>query len=467
MSVNNTHYGSEEIEKRLCACRSVFFVGAGGINMSSLAIITKRRGFKVGGSDRTKTALTERLESEGIEMRYEHRAENLDGYDAVVYTVAISPDNPEYKRALEEGLLCVSRADYLGYIMTGYENRIGVCGMHGKSSCTSMCAQVFMDAEKDPTVLSGAELASMGGAFRIGGEKHFIFEACEYMDSFLDFNPSIAVILNVEMDHVDYFHSMEQIRRSFAAFAALTGDDGYVIANRDCEDTMRSVEEYKGHVITFGCKEGADFTARNVSFIKGRPDFDIYYEDVFYAHVTLSVTGEHNVYNALATAAAAYISGIGGETLAKGLRNYGGARRRMEFKGTLGGADVFDDYGHHPTEVKTTLEGVSRMGYERMICVFQSHTYSRTAELFDDFVHSFDSADEVIFADIYSARETDTLGMSGEVLARGVGARGKYLGGLDNIAEYLNRTARCGDVLVIMGAGDIYKLFDKLNIEEV
>ncbi len=466
MSVNNTHLGFDEINERLARCKSVFFIGAGGINMSSLAIITKNRGFRVGGSDRTRTALTERLEKCGIEMKYEHRANNLDGYDAVVYTVAISPDNPEYVRAESEGLLCVSRADYLGYVMTGYKNRVGICGMHGKSTCTSMCAQVFMDAGVDPTVLSGAELASMGGAFRIGGEEFFIFEACEYMDSFLDFNPTIAVILNIEMDHVDYFHSMDQIRRSFASFAALTGEGGYAVANIDDADILLALSDYKGKVISFGVDKEADFTARNIKYLKGRPDFDIYFRGELYCHVSLSVTGEHNVYNALAATASAYLCGISGKQAARGLAAYCGAKRRMEFKGKLCGADVYDDYGHHPTEVKTTLDGVSRMGYDRLFCVFQSHTYSRTAELFDEFSKSFDSADCVVFADIYAARETDNLGVSGATLAEAVGEKAVYVGGNSEIAEYLHKNLREGDVLVVMGAGDIYLIYEKLNIEK-
>ena len=463
MSVCNTHLGYERINEAISSCKSVFFIGAGGINMSSLAIITKQRGFRVGGSDRTRTALTERLENCGIEMHYEHEAKNLDGYDAVVYTVAISPDNPEYVRAQEEGLLCISRADYLGFVMTGYENRIGVCGMHGKSSCTSMCAQLFMDAEADPTVLSGAELASMGGAFRIGGEKFFIFEACEYMDSFLDFNPTVAVILNIEMDHVDYFHSMAQIRESFSRFASLTGKDGYAVFNADDGDVLLIMNGYEGHKISFGVEADADFTAKNIKYIKGRPDFDIFYKGEFYSHISLSVTGEHNVYNALAATAAAFACGIGGDKASIGLANYKGALRRMEFKGKLCGADVYDDYGHHPTEVKTTLDGVSRMGYDRLWCVFQSHTYSRTSELFDEFIHSFDSADRVIFADIYAARETDTRGMSGAVLASALGKKAEYVGGNREIAEHLKKELRDGDVLIVMGAGDIYKLYDEFD----
>ncbi len=466
MAVNNTHLGYEKIKEALAGVKSVFFIGAGGINMSSLAIITKQRGFRVGGSDRTRTALTERLEAVGIEMFYEHNEKNLEGYDAVVYTVAISPDNPEYVRAVNEGLLCVSRADYLGYVMTGYENRIGICGMHGKSSCTSMCAQLFMDADTDPTVLSGAELSSMGGAFRIGGEKFFVFEACEYMDSFLDFNPTVAVILNIEMDHVDYFHSMEQIRRSFSNFASLTGSDGYAVANADDGDVLLVLNEYKGNKVTFAVDAEADFTAKNIKYIKGRPDFDVYHKEDFYCHISLSVTGEHNVYNALAAVAVSHVCGIKAEKASVGLQNYRGAKRRMEFKGRLSGADVYDDYGHHPTEVKTTLDGVSRMGYDRLFCVFQSHTYSRTSELFDEFVHSFDSADRVVFADIYAARETDTRGMSGEVLAKALGAKAEYVGGNREIADWLKRELREGDVLIIMGAGDIYKLYDELELEE-
>ncbi len=464
MSVNNTHLGFEVINERLKDCKSVFFIGAGGINMSSLAIITKQRGFRVGGSDRTKTSLTERLENCGIEMHYEHDTANIEGFDAVVYTVAISPENPEYRYALEHGLLCMSRADYLGYVMTGYKRRIGVCGMHGKSTCTSMCAQVFMDADADPTVLSGAELESMGGAFRIGGEENFIFEACEYMDSFLDFNPTVAVILNIEMDHVDYFHSMDQIRTSFGNFAALTGDCGIAVANIDDADIMLALRDYKGSIVTFSAERNADFTAKNITYIKGKPDFDIYRGAELYCHVSLSVTGEHNVYNALAAAASASICGISGSDVARGLANYKGAKRRMEYKGALCGADVYDDYGHHPTEVKTTLDGVSRMGYNRLWCVFQSHTYSRTAELFDDFAGAFDSADRVVFADIYAARETDTLGVSGKALADAVGDKAVYVGGNAEIASYLKENLTEGDVLVIMGAGDIYLLYDHIDI---
>lgn len=466
MSVNNTHLGSAEISRRLEKCQSVFFIGAGGINMSSLALITKKRGLKVGGSDRTRTSLTEKLEKAGIEMHYCHDVSNVCGYDAVVYTVAISPDNPEYKYAIENNLLCISRADYLGFVMTAWERRIGICGMHGKSTCTSMCAQVFLDAKTDATVLSGAELDIMDGAYHIGQGKDFIFEACEYMDSFLDFNPTIAVVLNIEMDHVDYFHSMEQIYGSFARFAAITGENGCAVANYDDEDVRIALKDYKGHIVTFGVNEGADFRAVNIEYHMGRPAFDVLRNDEFLCHVELSVAGEHNVYNALATAAAAALCGISPEDIELGLRRYHGAKRRMELKGFLNGAPVYDDYGHHPTEVKTTLEGASHMGERHLWAVFQPHTYSRTAALWDDLVRSFDSCHRVIFADIYAARETDTLGVSAEKLAQALGERGIYLGSNEEIAKFLKANVEKEDLAVVMGAGDIYKLYDLLDLTE-
>lgn len=464
MSVSNTHFGKERIGQMLAACHSIFFIGIGGVNMSSLAEISSLRGFRVGGSDRTRTAVTERLEREGLAVFYGHDAKNVEDYDAVVYTVAISEDNPEYVRAKERGVPCISRADYLGYLMTGYERRIGICGMHGKSTCTSMCAQVFMDAEVDPTVLSGAAMKSMGGASRVGGREHFIFEACEYMDSFLDFYPTVAIILNVEMDHVDYFKSMEHIYRSFGQFAAKTGENGVVIANGDDGNVRRSLVDFTGKVLWFSRRDAsADFFAEDVSFSHGRASFDLVANGEKVCRVSLSVTGEHNVYNALAAAAAAYISGISGEDIAKGLANFRGAERRMEYKGKFSGADVYDDYGHHPTEVATTLAGAAQMGYRKLFCVFQSHTYSRTIGLFEEFKGAFTSADEAIIADIYAAREVDTGVVSAGKLADAL-PNGKYVGDLSAIVQYLRDTVTPEDLVIVMGAGDIYKIFPLMGL---
>lgn len=467
MSTPNTHFGAELIGEMLKDCKSIYFIGIGGINMSSLAHISHLRSYRVGGSDRERTALTERLRGEGIEVFYTHDAKNIETYDAVVYTVAISGDNPEYLRALERGIPCISRADYLGYLMLGYANRIGVSGMHGKSTCTSMCATVFMEAGGDPTVLSGAELDAMGGAYRIGKSENLVFEACEYMDSFLDFNPTTAIILNIEMDHVDYFKSMEQICRSYASFAAITGEGGCVIANADNEYIPEALSEYRGRVVTFSAKsDSADYYAINVRYPEGTAEFDIMGREGFLAHVRLSVTGEHNVYNALAAFAAGHLSGLEPEAMARGLSKFHGAKRRMEYKGTVNGAPVYDDYGHHPTEVASTLEGIAKRSPERLFCVFQPHTYTRTYTLMEEFAHAFEAADHVIISDIYPARETDDLGISGKTLAIRIGEKAEYVSGVENIAEQINKLLYPGDTLVVMGAGDIYKIFDYLNFDK-
>lgn len=467
MSTENTHFGYERIGNMLKDCKSIFFIGIGGINMSSLAHISHLRSYRVGGSDRVKTELTERLEKCGIKIFYTHDAKNIEDYDAVVYTVAISPDNPEYLKALERGIPCISRADYLGYIMTGYKNRIGVSGMHGKSTCTSMCANIFMQGYADPTVLSGAELEAMNGAYRIGKSENFIFEACEYMDSFLDFNPTTAIILNIEMDHVDYFHSMEQICNSYSAYSEITGKNGNLIINADNEYSNIIINGYEGNVITFGINnKHADFTAINIIYNNGFPEFDIMKNDEFFCHVKLSVTGEHNIYNSLAACAAADVSGVSASAVSEGLAFFKGAKRRMEYKGKVNGAVIFDDYGHHPTEIRATLDGVSRLDPERLFCVFQPHTYSRTVVLFDQFAEAFEKADRVYISDIYAARETDTLGVSGKSLAIRIGEKAEYISGFENIAAEINDTVYPGDIVVVMGAGDVYNVFDYLKFDK-
>lgn len=464
MALNNTHYGAKAIDLMLKDCKSVYFLGIGGINMSSLAHITHIRGYRTGGSDRVRSSLTERLAKEGIEVFYSHSAENTDGYDALVYTVAVSEDNPEYIRAKERGIPCISRADYLGYIMVGYERRIGISGMHGKSTCTSMCAHALISCDADPTVLSGAELEIMGGASRIGGRENFLFEACEYMDSFLDFNPTVAVILNIEMDHVDYFKSMEQIYSSFSRFASLTGDGGVCVANFDDENVKTALRGYGGKIISFGISgEALDVRAVNISENGGRYSFSVLAGGELYCCVELSVTGYHNIYNALAAAVVARICGIDGEAFSRAMVGFCGARRRMEYKGELNGARLYDDYGHHPTEVSATLKGAKDMAEGRLFCVFQPHTYSRTHALLDGFASALAVADRVILTDIYAARETDTLGVSSDLLASSIGDKALCVHTQQNAAELLKEELREGDVAVIMGAGDVYKVFDYLK----
>ncbi len=472
MSTPNTHLGAEAISKIMSEAKgkNIHFVGAGGIMMSSLALLTLRLGYSVSGSDRGDGALIQKLKSAGIEISHIHDAKNIrEDCAALVYTVAISEDNPEYVRAGELGIPCISRADYLGYIMTGYSQRVGVAGMHGKSSCTSMCAEIFLRyGEKTgnrPTIISGAEYAAMDGAYYIGDNENFVFEACEYMDSFLDFNPTVAVLLNADLEHVDYFKSIEQIIESFGKYASLTGKDGYAIACADDENIMKAVEKYEGTLVTFGLDTDADFTAKNITHSCDIQEFDMYKNGEFLVRVNLPAFGKHSILNALAAFAAAYICGIPAENIADGLAAYTGAKRRMECRGNVGGACIYDDYGHHPAEVKATLSGAKEFCEGRLICAFQPHTYSRTLALIDDFESAFESADLVILADIYAAREKNTLGVSSKIIADRLGDKGVYAGDFDTVAKLISANAKPGDMVIIMGAGDIYKVFDKLDLD--
>ena len=453
-----------------CRGKSVFFIGAGGIMMSSLALLTESAGYETAGSDRTPSKLTKRLEDAGISVYYSHDASNLgDNCGAVVYTVAISETNPEYVRAQAEGIPCISRADYLGYVMMAYNNRVGIAGMHGKSSCTSMCAEIFLSSAErgsiaSPTIISGAEYASMGGAYYLGEQDNFIFEACEYMDSFLDFNPSIAVLLNAEMEHVDYFKSMDHICASFAQYASLVGDSGTVVYNADDENIVCAANSVNAKKISFSLNSGADFCADNIELDKLPIEFDVLYKGEHFAHVTLPSRGIHSVYNALAATAASFACGISADDIVAGLAAFKGAKRRMEYKGKICGAEVYDDYGHHPTEIAATLKGAKATAKGRLICVFQPHTYSRTAALADKFAECFADADKVIFADIYAAREDNVYGISSQRLAELVGDKAMYGESFDAIAATLKDIAQEGDTVVVMGAGDIFKLFACLGL---
>ena len=467
MSVENTHYGAAVIASALKQCRSIFFIGIGGISMSALAELTAHAGFSVGGSDRTATAVTKDLERQGIRVYYGHDAAHMDAYDAAVYTVAIDAQNPEYLAAKTAGKPLISRADYLGYLMTDFQSRVGIAGMHGKSTCTAMCASIFL-AAGDPTVLCGAALPALNGSpCRIGREReHIVFEACEYMDSFLDFNPSLAVILNIGMDHVDYFHSMEQIRQSFLRYAERTGKGGTVLYNADDAESVTALSPFVGRKVTFSLDAPADFTARNVSQTRGETAFDLCRDGIPLCRVRMRTVGRHNLYNALAAASAATLCGIDAQTVANGLAQFRGASRRMEYKGTLpSGSVVYDDYGHHPDEIKATLTGARELGFDRVLCAYQPHTYSRTAGLLEEFSAAFANADRVFFADIYAAREENIYGVTSKTLADRIGEQALYCYSFDAVASQIKKEARNGDLVIVMGAGDIYRVFDLLELQ--
>lgn len=463
MALPNTHYGAASIERMLKGCKSIFFIGIGGISMSSLAEITARQGYRAGGSDRAESATTEALVQKGIPVFRGHSAEHLDGYDAVVYTVAINGDNPEYLEALRRGLPLISRADYLGYLMVRFSQRIGVSGMHGKSTCTAMCAQILLHAG-DPTVLCGAELGKdCHSSCHIGSSDGvFLFEACEYMDSFLDLYPTLAVILNLGMDHVDYFHSMDQIRRSFRAFAERTDGEGGVLCNADDSECLRALEGFAGEVYSFALDAPAEFTAERIVYEKGATSFDFCRYGARLCRIRMPVCGRHNVYNALAAAAAALLVGVAPEEIAQGLADFRGAKRRMERKGSLGGAEIYDDYGHHPDEIAATLAGARQMGYERVLCAYQPHTYSRTAGLLREFSEAFTDADRVFMVDIYAAREQNVYGVSSELVAEMIGEKARYCGDFASTAAAIREEAQEGDLVIVMGAGDVFRVFDLL-----
>ncbi|MBQ9131549.1 MAG: UDP-N-acetylmuramate--L-alanine ligase, partial [Clostridia bacterium] len=357
----------------------------------------------------------------------------------------------------------LSRADYLGYLMMRFRTRVGISGMHGKSTCTSMCARIFTEAG-DPTILCGAEFAEAGhSSCRIGQEQDtFVFEACEYMDSFLDFNPTLAVILNVGMDHVDYFHSMEQIRTSFLRFAERTGKGGRVLYNGDDDESVCAMEDFAGEKITFGLKHCVDFRAERISFEKGVTSFDFYHRQGFLCRISLPACGKHNVYNGLAAASAAVLCGISPDVIAKALATFQGAKRRMEYKGEWNGALIYEDYGHHPDEIKATLAGARQMEAGRILCAYQPHTYSRTAGLLKEFSCAFGDADRVFLVDIYAAREQNIYGVDSGLLARRIGERARYCGSFKSTADAIREEVRPGDLVIVMGAGDVFHVLEEL-----
>lgn len=464
MAVENTHYGAQQIASMMQNCKSIFFIGIGGVSMSALAELSLRAGLRVGGSDNTATSVTQSLKQQGATVFFGHHAEQIDGYDAVVYTVAIHPQNPEYLAAKQAKKPLFSRADYLGYLMTAFRTRIGFAGMHGKTTATAMCTDIFL-AAADPTVFCGAALPALNHrTCRIGAAReHFVFEACEYMDSFLDFYPTLAVVLNIRMDHVDYFHSMEQIRSSFLRYAEQVGKDGALLMNADDPECIAAFAQFEGQKYGFGIEKSADFMAKNLQFEGETAIFDLCHGDKILCRVSLPTIGLHNVYNALAAASAAYLSGISPDAIASGLGAFHGADRRMQYKGRMDcGALVYDDYAHHPDEIRATLAGARKMGFSRILCAYQPHTYSRTAGLLEEFSTAFVNADHVFLTDIYAAREKNTLGVSSKDLADRVGASATYHPTFSCLADAIRKEAQKGDLVIVMGAGDIYKIFDDL-----
>ena len=449
------------IENYLLPGKRVHLVGIGGVSMSPLAEVLQQMGLTVQGSDMTESKTVAHLRGLGIPIAIGHNAENLGKCDFVIRTAAAPDNNPEIAGAITRGIPVYERADGWGAIMRRYPNALCVSGTHGKTTTTSMCTHIFMAARKDPTVMIGGTLPILHSGYRVGQGDTIIAESCEYRDSFLRFSPTVAVILNVEADHLDYFQNLANIQRSFRRFAELVPPNGYVIVNADNASAMTTVAGLDRPMLTFGLSEKADCAAANLQWSHGRPEFDILVRGEFYAHVSLQVYGEHNVLNALAAAAAAYVLGVPGADVETGLSGFTGAERRFQRKGTFRGADVCDDYAHHPDEIHALLSAAKRLDYQRVIVAFQPHTYSRTASLFDRFVEELQQADAVVLAEIYAAREQNTLGISSADLCRKIPGA-VYCSTLEETAQKLREIARPGDLILTVGAGDIYRVGEAL-----
>ena len=446
---------SEELKQYLVPGKHVHLVGIGGVSMRPLGLVLKGMGMLVTGSDMNASVSTDELISNGIHVSIGHSAENIVGADCIIRTAAAHNDNPEIAAARSMGIPMFERAQAWGVIMQAYKNAVCISGTHGKTTTTSMVTHILMEADFDPTVMIGGYLPLLRAGHRVGHGDTIVLESCEYCDSFLNFFPSLAVVLNVEADHLDYFKDLADIQKSFHRFAELSTNG--VLSNGDDPHTVEAMEGVEH--ITFGLKEGNRVTAANIC-----PDWrhlDVICDGEFYCHIDLNVLGRHNAMNALAAAGVAWMLNVPGEAVTKGLSTFSGAERRMQFKGKYNGADVYDDYAHHPDEVAATLEAIRTMDYRRLVVAFQPHTYTRTKALFPDFVRELRKADLVILTDIYAARERNTVGISSEDLVAQIPGS-VYCKTLPDVTAYLRSIAQEGDVILTVGAGDIFRAGEAL-----
>ena len=435
--------------------KRVHLVGIGGVSMRPLGLVLKGMGLIVSGSDMNASVSTDELIAQGIQVHIGHRAENVEGADCIIRTAAVHNDNPEIASARAAGIPIFERAQAWGVIMREYENAICISGTHGKTTTTSMMAHILMAAEKDPTVMIGGFLPLLHAGHRVGNGNTILLESCEYCDSFLNFFPSLAVVLNIEADHLDYFKDLQDVEKSFRRFAELSTNG--ILANGDDKNTVNTLEGLD--YVSFGF--GADNRIRAVDVSGDWRSFDVVCDGVKYCHLQLPVYGHHNAINALAAAGAAWMLNIPGEAVEAGLATFHGAGRRMEFKGKFNGADVYDDYAHHPGELQATVDAVRAMGYKRIIFAFQPHTYTRTHALFADFVEQLRKPDVVVLAEIYAARERNTIGISSRDLQAQIPGS-YYCATLPEVTQTLRQLAQPGDVILTVGAGDIYRAGEAL-----
>ena len=451
-----------EFDNFLSPGRRGHLIGIGGVSMSSLAEVLQGMGIAVSGSDMNQNKNVQSLMEKGIPVTIGHKAETITKeIEFVVRTAAVHDDNPEIIRAHGLGIPVFERTQAWGAISKDYSNALCISGTHGKTTTTSMCTHIMMAADKDPTVMIGGTLPLLNAGHRVGHGNTIIMEACEYYNSFLSLHPTVAVILNVEADHLDFFKDLQDVQHSFREFALRTPEDGYVVANRDDANTMATIRGIPRKVMTFGLSKEADVYAENIEFLGANSHFDVMFKGKLFTDVTLHVPGLHNVKNALAATAAAICLGVRPNAVKYGLAGFNGAGRRFEFKGKFNGADVYDDYAHHPGELKALLDTVEELNYKRCILVFQPHTYTRTAALFEDFVTQLKRPDVLLLAEIFAAREKNTIGISSAALAERVEGA-EFFPTFPELEEELMRKAQPGDIILTVGAGDVYKIGDNI-----
>ncbi len=447
--------------------KRVHFIGIGGISMSSLAEILLSKGKVISGSDGIRTKVTDSLADMGIKVSIGQKAENItDDIELVVYTAAIREDNPELMAARASQAVVIDRAELVGMLMLEYKRPISVAGTHGKTTTSSMVTEIMLSAGKEPTVSIGGMLPSIGGNYKVGREDYFVLESCEYCDSFLKFNPHSAIILNVDLDHVDYFKNLDNIYRSFNSFAKRLPKDGMLVINKDIPRLAEVVDGIKCPYETYGRDESANWYAKDVEYDSmGHGSYTVMHRGESITRVTLSIPGEHNVYNSLSAFALAYLYGIDTEAIVRGIANYHGTDRRFQYKGSFNGVKIIDDYAHHPTEINATIKSARAGDINKLCIVFQPHTYTRTYELLDDFAMVLSQADTAVIVDIYASREKDTGLVHSRDLADRIaklGGNSVYCGSFENAEKYVIENCAPGDMLITMGAGDIVKLGEKL-----
>lgn len=446
----------------------IHFIGIGGISMSGFAELLHSYGFTISGSDMQQSKITNHLQSLGIHIIYGQSDTNITkDIDLIVYTAAISKDNPEFMAAVSSGIPMMDRAEMVGQVMQNYKNAINISGTHGKTTTTSMLSHIFLNAELDPTISIGGILDAINGNIRVGKSSNFITEACEYTNSFLKFYPTAGIILNIEADHLDFFKDLDDIRHSFHEFAKRIPKDGLLVINSDIHDYKKFVDNLQCNIVNYGINSiEFDYNAQNVTYdLLGRGSFDLYHKDQFLGNIQLSVVGEHNISNSLAAAALSLEQGIDFETVKEGLFNFTGTERRFQKKGEFNGVTVIDDYAHHPTEIEATLKSAHNYPHKDLWVIFQPHTYTRTKAFLDDFAGALSHADKVILADIYAAREKDPGDISSRDIVTRLEAMGKevyYFPTFEEIEEFVREKCTNGDMLITMGAGNVVLIGEHL-----